>query len=198
MIPYGRQDISEADIDAVVSVLRSDFLTQGPTVPRFEQAVADYCGAQHAVAVNSATTALHIACLALGVGPGDVVWTSPDHLRGQRQLRAVLRRAGGLRGHRSAHLQPERRPLGRKTGPGGEKRHLPKVVIPVHLCGQPCDMAGIHALASGTASRSSKTPRMPSAANTKASRSATAATATSPCSASTRSRSSPPPKAAWR
>lgn len=71
MIPYGRQDISQADIDAVVEVLRSEFLTQGPTVKRFEEAVAQYCGAQHAVAVNSATSALHIACLALDLGSGD-------------------------------------------------------------------------------------------------------------------------------
>ena len=77
MIPYGRQSISEADIEAVVEVLRSDFLTQGPVVPRFEQAVADYCCARFGVAVNSGTAALHIACLALGVGPGDWVWTSP-------------------------------------------------------------------------------------------------------------------------
>ena len=73
MIPYGRQEITPADIGAVVEVLRSDFLTQGPVVPRFEQAVAQYCGAKHAVAVNSATSALHLACLALGIGPGDVV-----------------------------------------------------------------------------------------------------------------------------
>src|SRR5688572_4030992 len=78
MIPYGRQDISENDIQAVVDVLRSDFLTQGPMVPRFEDAVAQYCGVPHAVAVNSATSALHVACLALGVGPGDRVWTSPN------------------------------------------------------------------------------------------------------------------------
>src|SRR5688572_7488659 len=77
-IPYGRQDINQADIDAVVEVLRSDFLTQGPVVPRFEEAVASYCGVQHAVAVNSATGALHIACLALGVSKGDVVWTTPS------------------------------------------------------------------------------------------------------------------------
>src|SRR3989442_7216161 len=77
MIPYGRQDINQSDIDAVVEVLRSDFITQGPVVPEFEKAVASYCGAHHAVAVNSATSALHIACLALGVGKGDVVWTSP-------------------------------------------------------------------------------------------------------------------------
>src|SRR5690606_3451844 len=77
MIPYGRQDINQADIDAVVEVLKSDFLTQGPMVPRFEQAVASHVGAKHALAVNSATSALHIACLALGLGPGDWLWTSP-------------------------------------------------------------------------------------------------------------------------
>ena len=78
MIPYGRQEITEADIAAVVEVLRSDWLTQGPMVPRFEQAIASYCGARHAVAVNSATSALHIACLALDLGPGDWLWTSPN------------------------------------------------------------------------------------------------------------------------
>src|SRR5690606_23429919 len=77
MIPYGRQDITQADIDAVVEVLRSDFLTQGPMVPRFEQIVAKHVGAKHALAVNSATSALHIACLALGLGAGDYLWTSP-------------------------------------------------------------------------------------------------------------------------
>ena len=77
MIPYSRQDISQEDIDAVVEVLRSDFLTQGPAVLAFEQAIAKYCSAQFAVAVNSATSALHIACQALGVGKGDVVWTTP-------------------------------------------------------------------------------------------------------------------------
>ena len=75
MIPYSRQDINQDDIDAVVDVLRSDFLTQGMVVPKFERAASSYCGVQHAVAVNSATSALHIACLALGVGKGDLVWT---------------------------------------------------------------------------------------------------------------------------
>jgi dTDP-4-amino-4,6-dideoxygalactose transaminase len=77
MIPYGRQDISEEDIQAVIEVLRSEYLTQGPAVPAFEKAVATYCGVQYGVAVNSATSALHIACLALGVAEGDCVWTSP-------------------------------------------------------------------------------------------------------------------------
>lgn len=78
MIPYSRHDVSQADIDAVVEVLRSDWLTQGPMVPRFERGVADFTGAAHAVATNSATSSLHVACLALGVGPGDRVWTSPN------------------------------------------------------------------------------------------------------------------------
>ena len=75
MIPYGRQDISEDDIQAVVDVLHSDFITQGPVIPAFERAVAAECGVKYAVAVNSATSALHLACLALDVGPGDIVWT---------------------------------------------------------------------------------------------------------------------------
>ena len=77
-IPYGKQSISETDIAKVCEVLRSDWLTQGPTVRTFENAVTEKCNAQYAVAVNSATSALHIACLALGVGPGDTVWTSPN------------------------------------------------------------------------------------------------------------------------
>ena len=75
MIPYGKQDINQADIDSVVNVLKSDFLTQGPQIPLFEKYVSDYCGASSAVAVNSATSALHIACLALGLGKGDWLWT---------------------------------------------------------------------------------------------------------------------------
>ncbi len=78
MIPYGRQDITEADLEAVRAVLQSDFLTQGPMVPRFESEVARHAGASHAVAVNSATSALHVACLALGLGRGDWLWTSPN------------------------------------------------------------------------------------------------------------------------
>ena len=78
MIPYGRQEITDADIEEVEKVLRSDFLTQGPTVPRFEQSVSKYCNSNYAVAVNSATSALHIACLALELGPGDWLWTSPN------------------------------------------------------------------------------------------------------------------------
>lgn len=146
MIPYGHQDITQADIDAVVAVLRSDFLTQGPAVPAFAKAVTNYCGAQHAVAVNSATSALHIACLALGVGKGDVVWTSPItfvasancalYCGAQIDFVDIDSRTYNI----SVACLAEKLVQAEKTG------KLPKVVIPVHLCGQPCDMAGIHAL----------------------------------------------------
>jgi UDP-4-amino-4,6-dideoxy-N-acetyl-beta-L-altrosamine transaminase len=145
-IPYGRQDINQADIDAVVEVLRSDFLTQGPVVPAFECAVASYCKAQHAVAVNSATSALHIACLALGVGRGDVVWTSPITFVASANCALycgatvdfvdIDPRTFNI----SVACLAEKLILAEKNG------NLPKVVIPVHLCGQSCDMAAIHAL----------------------------------------------------
>lgn len=148
MIPYGRQSINQDDIDAVVEVLKSDFLTQGPQVPRFEKAVADYCGVAHALAVNSATSALHIACMALGIGEGDIVWTSPisfvassncalycgaqvdfvdiDQFTGNMSISAL-----------KAKLESAR-----------QSNSLPKVVIPVHLSGFSCPMAEISELAS--------------------------------------------------
>ena len=146
-IPYGRQDITQADIDAVVAVLQSDFLTQGPMAPRFEQSVARYCGTAHALAVNSATSALHIACLALGVGPGDWLWTTP--------ITFVASANCGLYcgaqvdfvdiDPRTYNLCPQA--LERKLEQAEREGKLPKVVVPVHLCGQPCDMQAIHALA---------------------------------------------------
>lgn len=146
IIPYGRQDISEADIQAVVEVLRSDYLTQGPAVPAFEKSLADYCGAEYAVAVNSATSALHIACLALGVGPGDVVWTSPITFVASANC-ALYCGANidfvDIDPH-TYNMSTER--LAEKLSQAEKSGKLPKVVIPVHLCGQPCDMAAIHAL----------------------------------------------------
>ncbi|PTX96920.1 UDP-4-amino-4,6-dideoxy-N-acetyl-beta-L-altrosamine transaminase [Spartobacteria bacterium LR76] len=146
MIPYGRQEILQSDIDAVVGVLRSDFLTQGPAVPAFEQAVAVYCGAAHAVAVNSATSALHIACLALGLGKGDRLWTSP--------ITFVASANCGLYCGAEVDfvdIDPETfnlcpQALERKLIEAERAGRLPKVVVPVHLCGTPCDMAAIHAL----------------------------------------------------
>ena len=146
MIPYGRQDISEADIQAVVNVLRSDFLTQGPTVPAFEKVIATYCGVEHAVAVNSATSALHIACLALGVGAGDVVWTSPITFVASANCALYCGATVDFVDidPRTCNMSVAR--LAEKLEQAEKSGCLPKAVIPVHLCGQPCDMAGIHAL----------------------------------------------------
>ena len=146
MIPYGRQDISEADIQAVVDVLRSDFLTQGPAAQTFEKAVANYCGVQHAVVVNSATAALHIACLALGVGKGDVVWTSPITFVASANCALYCGAQVDFVDidPRTYNLSVEC--LAEKLAQAEKSDRLPKVVIPVHLCGQSCDMIGIHAL----------------------------------------------------
>ena len=147
MIPYGRQAISEADIEAVVRVLRSDWLTQGPEVPAFEKAVAEYCGARHAVAANSGTSALHLACLALGVGPGDLVWTSA--ITFAASANCALYCGAGVDfvdiDPRTYNMSAEA--LAAKLERAKAAGKLPRVVIPVHLCGQPCDMAAIHALA---------------------------------------------------
>ncbi len=146
MIPYGQQNISEVDIDAVVNVLRSDFLTQGPVVPAFEKAVVNYCGSQHAVAVNSATSALHIACLALGVGKGDIVWTTPITFVASANCALYCGATVDFVDidPRTYNLSVER--LAAKLAEVEKYGKLPKVVIPVHLAGQPCDMVAIHAL----------------------------------------------------
>ncbi|GGK09179.1 UDP-4-amino-4,6-dideoxy-N-acetyl-beta-L-altrosamine transaminase [Pseudomonas matsuisoli] len=147
MIPYGRQDITQADIDAVVQVLQSDYLTQGPMVPRFERMVAEHVGAQHALAVNSATSALHIACLALGVGAGDWLWTTPVTFVASANCALYC----GAKvdfvdiDPRTYNLCPKA--LAAKLEQAEKVGRLPKVVVPVHLCGQPCDMQAIHALA---------------------------------------------------
>lgn len=147
MIPYGRQSISEDDIAAVVNVLRSDFLTQGPAIPRFEAAMAAKAAARHAVAVNSATSALHIACLALGVGPGDRVWTSPNTFVASANC---ARYCGATVDfvdidaetyNMSVPALREKLVAAEKTGT------LPKVVIPVHFSGQSCEMVDIRELA---------------------------------------------------
>ncbi len=146
MIPYGRQSISEEDIAAVTAVLRSDFITQGPVVPAFEKAVATYVGAQHAVAVNSATSALHIACLALDVGPGDVVWTTPITFVASANCAVYCGAQVDFVDidPRTYTLCPLR--LAEKLESAQRAGKLPKVVIPVHLAGQSADMQAIHAL----------------------------------------------------
>lgn len=146
MIPYGRQDISETDIQAVVDVLRSDFLTQGPVVPAFEQSVAAYCGSKYAVAVNSATSALHISCLALGVGPDDVVWTSPISFVASANCALYCGAKVDFVDIDSRTYNLSAACLADKLERAERDGTLPKVVIPVHLSGQPCDMMAIHAL----------------------------------------------------
>lgn len=147
MIPYGRQDISQQDIDAVLEILQSDFLTQGPKVPAFEQIIARHVGAKHALAVNSATSALHIACLALGLGPGDWLWTTPITF-------VASANCGLYCGAQidfvdidpvTYNLCPKA--LEAKLIKAECSGKLPKVLVAVHLCGQPCDMQAIHALA---------------------------------------------------
>jgi UDP-4-amino-4,6-dideoxy-N-acetyl-beta-L-altrosamine transaminase len=147
MIPYGRQDIRAADIEAVAAVLRSDWLTQGPTVPEFESAVAARCGARHAVAVNSATSALHLACLALGVGPGDRVWTSAITFVASANCARYCGAEVDLVDIDSRTYNMSVAALQAKLEAAARAGTLPRVVVPVHLCGQSCDMAAIHALA---------------------------------------------------
>lgn len=146
MIPYGRHQISDEDIAAVTEVLRSDWLTQGQTVPRFEQAIAAYCGASHAVAVNSATSALHIACLALDLGPGDWLWTSPVTFVASANCALYCGAQVDFVdiNPQTYNMSVER--LAAKLEDAARNNKLPKIVVPVHLCGQSCDMEAIYAL----------------------------------------------------
>lgn len=146
LIPYGKQDINEEDIKAVEEVLRSDFLTQGPMVPELERALTWYCGSQYAVAANSATSALHLACLALGVAPGDTVWTTPITFVATANCALYCGAQVDFVDidPTTYNLCPNR--LRDKLELARARGTLPKVVIPVHLCGQPCEMEEIHAL----------------------------------------------------
>ncbi len=146
-IPYGRQNITEDDIAAVVEVLRSDWLTQGPTIDRFEQAVADYCGVKYAVAVSNATAALHLACLAIGLGPGERLWTSPNTFVASANC---ARYCGGDVDFVDIDSQTYNlsvAELDRKLIAAEKAGILPKVILPVHFAGQSCEMEAIAALA---------------------------------------------------
>jgi UDP-4-amino-4,6-dideoxy-N-acetyl-beta-L-altrosamine transaminase len=145
-IPYGRQSINQEDIDAVVEVLRSDWITQGPAIERFEQAVANYCGAKYAVAVSSATAALHIACLSIGLGQGDILWTSPNTF-------VASANCGFYCGAKVDFVDIEPHiynlsvsELERKLAWAEKQGCLPKVVVTVHFAGQSCEMEQIAAL----------------------------------------------------
>jgi UDP-4-amino-4,6-dideoxy-N-acetyl-beta-L-altrosamine transaminase len=144
MIPYGRQSISQEDIDAVVEVLRSDWLTQGPTIERFERAVAEACGAAYAVAVSNATAALHLGALALDLGPGDVLWTSPNTFVASANC---ARYCGA--GVDFVDIDPRSYNLSVAALEAKLRQAArpPKLLVPVHFAGQPCEMEAIRALA---------------------------------------------------
>ena len=146
MIPYGKQDINQTDINSVIDVLQSDFLTQGPQVPLFEQMVSNYCSADYGVAVNSATSALHIACLSLGLGKGDWLWTSPNSFVASANcgLYCDARVDFVDINLQTYNLSVEE--LEKKLIRAKQEDKLPKILIPVHFAGQSCDMKKIYSL----------------------------------------------------
>ena len=146
MLPYGRQDINQADINSVISALQSDFLTQGPQVPLFEETVAKYCGSEYGVAVNSATSALHIACLSLDLGEGDWLWTSPNSFVASANCGLYCDAKIDFVDIDPKTYNLSAKELERKLILAKQENKLPKVVMPVHFAGQSCNMKKIHSL----------------------------------------------------
>ena len=146
MIPYGKQDINQQDIQAVVNVLQSDFITQGTQIPVFEQSLANYCHASYAVAVNSATSALHIACLALGLGKGDYLWTSPITFVASANCALYCGAQVGFIDIDAQTYNLCAEQLEQKLIQAQKNNTLPKIVIAVHFAGQACEMQKIHVL----------------------------------------------------
>ena len=147
MIPYARQNVSEEDVAAVAAVLRSDFLTQGPAIPRFERRLAELCGARHAVAVSSATAGLHLACLALGLGPGRTLWTSPNTFVASANCARYCGADVDFVDVESDSGNLSVDALAEKLEQAARANRLPAVLVPVHFAGLPCDLAEIAALA---------------------------------------------------
>jgi UDP-4-amino-4,6-dideoxy-N-acetyl-beta-L-altrosamine transaminase len=146
MIPYGRQEITQQDLDAVIGVLQSDWLTQGPAIEQFETAIAHRVGAPFVTAVNSATSALHLACLALGVQPGDIVWTSPITFVASANCALFCGASVDFVDIDPQTFNMSPQALEIKLRKAQQEGRLPKVVIPVHMAGQSCEMEAIHAL----------------------------------------------------
>jgi len=145
-IPYGRHDIQSSDVNAVVEVLKSDFLTQGPMVPNFEEKVSRYCAAKYAIAVTSATSALHISLMALGIGKDDLVWTSPNTFLATANAALYCGAQIDFVDIDTQTYNICASELKHKLENAAKKNRLPKAVIPVHFAGQPCDMRSLHAL----------------------------------------------------
>jgi UDP-4-amino-4,6-dideoxy-N-acetyl-beta-L-altrosamine transaminase len=146
MIPYGRQEITTADVESVIAVLTSDFLTQGPAVPRFEASVASHVNVNYAVAVNSATSALHIACLALNLGAGDILWTTPITFVASANCALYCNASVDFVDIDPKTYNISVAALEEKLIEAARTGKLPKVLVAVHLCGQPCEMDEIHRL----------------------------------------------------
>lgn len=146
MIRYGQQDITQADIDAVVDVLKSINLTQGPTITQFEQAIIEHTGASFAVAMNSATSALHVACMALDLGPGDWLWTTPNTFVASANCALYCGAKVDFVDIDDKTYNICVNALEKKLIAAKQSGKLPKIVVPVHLTGQPCDMEAIHRL----------------------------------------------------
>ena len=146
MIPYGKQSINKSDINAVIDVLKSDFLTQGPQVPLFEKKVSSYCQVAYGVAVNSATSALHIACLALGLRKGDWLWTSPNSFVASANCGLYCGASVDFVDIDPLTYNMSVIELEKKLIKAKKEKKLPKVIIPVHFAGQSCDMKGIYSL----------------------------------------------------
>ncbi len=146
MIPYGHQDITKKDIQNVINVLNSDYLTQGPTIPLFEKKLCNYTGAKYSVAVNSCTSALHIACLALDLKPGDILWTSPITFVASANCALYCGATIDLVDIESDTALISVKKLTEKLKQADKDGKLPKIIVPVHFSGQPCDMKEIYVL----------------------------------------------------
>ena len=142
-IPYGKQEIDKEDIESVINVLKSKFITQGDTVPCFEKEVADFCGSDYALAVNSATSALHLACRGLNLNPGDIVWTSPISFVASANCAIYCGAKVDFVDIDPFTYNLDPKKLKEKLIKAREKKSLPKIIIVVHLCGQPCDLKAI-------------------------------------------------------
>ncbi len=146
-IPYGKQSINKADVEAVIKVLQSDWLTQGPAIEKFEQTVASYCGTQYAVAVSNATAALHLACLAAGLGEGDSLWTSPNTFVASANCGLYCGAKIDFIDIDASTYNMSIHALSQKLQEADKEKKLPNVIIPVHFAGQSCEMEKIKKLA---------------------------------------------------